>query len=140
MTIDHKGFIKNVKISFETHVRAITYALRFFLKRKKYFKIYIFKTYCQMIFRLFLSFIPFCKLLKLYIKVLTFTVQHHLVDDIIFKLLFKTWHIHTVNHFLHAIYSFCTNKRFANVYSKTKSFSPKQPWWLYIYSHDKCKI
>lgn len=39
MTIDHKGFIKNVKISFEIHVRAITYALRFFLKRKKYFKI-----------------------------------------------------------------------------------------------------
>lgn len=117
MTIDHKGFIKNVKISFETHVRAITYALRFFLKRKKYFKLY-----CQMIFRFFLSFIPFCKLLKLYIKVLTFTVQHHLVDDIIFKLLFKTWHIHTVSHFLHAIYSFCTNKRFANVYRKTKSF------------------
>lgn len=133
MTIDHKGFIKNVKISFETHVRAITYALRFFLKRKKYFKIIL----SDDIQVFFLSFIPFCKLLKLYIKVLTFTVQHHLVDDIIFKLLFKTWHIHTVSHFLHAIYSFCTNKRFANVYSKTKSFSPKQPQWLYIYPHDK---
>lgn len=35
MTIDHKGFIKNVKISFETHVRAITHALRFFFKEEK---------------------------------------------------------------------------------------------------------
>lgn len=56
MTIDHKGFIKNVKISFETHVRAITHALRFFLRGKKHLKIYMVKTYCQMIFGFYLLF------------------------------------------------------------------------------------
>lgn len=47
----------------------------------------------------------------------------------------KTWHIHTVSHFLHPIYSvffYYDQKIYLCIYTvKRRVFNPLQPWWIY---------